>query len=402
MQEGVVITMFSDPILKIFFFGGFRILVNDIPMNLDSWKSKKALELLKYLLYRKGKKISKEQLLELLWPDSSNLHNLHTVIYYIRKKLREITGNKTAAFIQYSQGNYYFDENTIKWIDCFELEELFRIGAEIEKTNPERALQEYRKALSIYTDHFLADDIYHDWTMNIRQHYMDLVSRIIIRAVNILSACGDDSEAINICKNSLKYNFNNEEIYYNLIKLLIRNGELLAATEFYQDYSRFVSEEYDMELSSRFYELFEENNIYIKEDNGFQYNDEISSEPFLCDKRLFSLLYKLAVKRVKRYGEYFSIIYIRINGNTVREIKQYLIHICRKRLREGDLICHWSKKSLMLYLHMVDKDESYQVKERLLGTISRNLIEKLFIKIITVNANFIETGSCVFLADMIK
>lgn len=239
---------------------------------------------MKYLLYRKGKKISKEQLLELLWPDSSNLHNLHTVIYYIRKKLREITGNKTAAFIQYSQGNYYFDENTIKWIDCFELEELFRIGAEIEKTNPERALQEYRKALSIYTDHFLADDIYHDWTMNIRQHYMDLVSRIIIRAVNILSACGDDSEAINICKNSLKYNFNNEEIYYNLIKLLIRNGELLAATEFYQDYSRFVSEEYDMELSSRFYELFEENNIYIKEDNGFQYNDEISSEPFLCDK----------------------------------------------------------------------------------------------------------------------
>jgi len=372
-------------------------------MNLDKWKSKKALEVLKYLAYRKGKKVSKEYLLELLWSaSSSNLHNLHTVIYYIRKNLREITCNKTESFIHYCQGNYYFDDNIVKWIDCFELEELFRIGVEIEKNNPERALEEYKKALSIYTDHFLVDDIYQDWTMNIRQNYIDLISQIIIRVVNILSSSGDDNQAINICKKSLKYNLYNEDIYYNLIRLLIRKGALLEATEFYQEYSQFVSEEYELELSSKFYELFEENSIYIKEDKGVQYDEEENGGPFLCDKKLFSLLYKLAVKRVKRYSEYFSLLYIEIKGSPVRELKQYLVHICRKKLREGDLLCHWGNQSLMLYLHMVNTEECYKVKDRLLASLSRNLVAKISIKIIIVNEMFVETGSCVFLSDMIK
>lgn len=395
--------MATDLSFKIFFFGSFKILINESPVNIDNWKSKKALELLKYLVYKKGQKVSKEYLLEFLWPESkSDLHNLHTVIYYIRKKLREITCNREKTFIYYNQGYYFFDNNIVKYIDCFEMEKLYKSGIRIEKNNPENALEEYKKALSIYTDHFLVNDIYQDWTMNIRQNYIDIVSQIIIRMVNILSVNGDDYQAINICKCSLKYKLYNEEIYYNLIKLLIKNGSILEATEFYQEYSRFVFEEYEMEVSGKFYNLFEDNVIYFKKDKELQYNKGVCDGPFLCDKRLFNLLYKLAIKRVKRYNEYFSLIYIEIKGNFIRELKQYLIHICRKKLREGDILCHWGHQSLLLQLHMVGTEECYKIQERLSSGLSKSLLSKLSIKIISVDDKFIKSSSCVFLTDMLQ
>lgn len=59
----------SDPELRIYFFGDFKIETDGEELLAEDWKSRKALNMFKFLIYKQEKKISKEVLLEMFWSD---------------------------------------------------------------------------------------------------------------------------------------------------------------------------------------------------------------------------------------------------------------------------------------------------------------------------------------------
>jgi len=276
--------------LELFFLGGFLIVINGEPVDIDSWKSKKSLALLKYLMFHPGKRLSRDFLLELFWPEDCELYNLHVAISYIRKKLRKYANNQKEKFIYYRQGYYYFDKSIVKKIDCQEMEDLCQQGLVLEEKEPEKALEKYKRALALYRDHFLVDDLYEDWTMPIREYYIDIYTQLITNAIRILEGGNKYEEAIEICKKSLRYKLYDEDLYYLLISLLIKAGKLAEATRYYQDYSRFIAQEYGLEPAQKFHNLFEKDNKLIAS-GGFDDIEE-NNGPFLCDRELFLLLYK--------------------------------------------------------------------------------------------------------------
>lgn len=139
-------------------------------------------------------------MLELFWPEDCELYNLHVAISYIRKKLRKYANNQKEKFIYYRQGYYYFDKSIVKKIDCQEMEDLCQQGLVLEEKEPEKALEKYKRALALYRDHFLVDDLYEDWTMPIREYYIDIYTQLITNAIRILEGGNKYEEAIEICK----------------------------------------------------------------------------------------------------------------------------------------------------------------------------------------------------------
>lgn len=369
-------------VLELSYLGSFSIKINGQSVETDSWKSKKALTLLKYLAFHSGKKLSRDFLLELFWPGDYEIYNLHVAVSYIRGRLREYTGKRKEKFIHYSQGYYYFDKAVIKNIDCQELEDLYQEGLLLEGKEPEKALEKYKEALVLYKDHFLVDDIYEDWTTSIREYYLEIYARLVINATKILAERNNYEEAIELCKRSLKYQLYNEEIYYLLISLLIESGRMLEATRYYQEYSNIIGQEFGLEPEQKFNVLFERDKKFFSA-GGLDYRN-FSTGPFFCSRELFLLLYKLALKRRKRYKEDFSLIYIEIGSNLLSETKQYLFHLCRNKLREGDIFCLWDKRGILLLLHKTNVEESLKIRDRLIENLPVFMKEKLQIEVIDI------------------
>ncbi|MFY9356510.1 MAG: hypothetical protein WAO60_01240, partial [Defluviitoga tunisiensis] len=74
--------------LKVFTFGEFAIYKED--KKIESFKSRKAMELFKFLLLNKNKKVPLLDIYDIFWPgfdDESARLNLNTTLYYIRKQL---------------------------------------------------------------------------------------------------------------------------------------------------------------------------------------------------------------------------------------------------------------------------------------------------------------------------
>ena len=340
-------------VFEFVFLGTFSLKVNGRSVDIDSWLSKKALNLLKYLAFYSGKKFSRDFLLELFWPGDCEISNLHAAISFIRR-IEEYTNNCREMFINYSQGYYYLDKTKIKSIDCQQLEALYQEGLILEVEKADEALEKYREALALYKDHFLIDDIYEDWTMSIREYYQDIYAQLIINTGKILAKRNNYKEAIEVCKRSLKYQLYNEEIYYLLIRLLMESGRTLEATRYYQEYSRHIGQEFGLEPGQKFNILFEGNSkLFIPGSPGYR---SISSGPFFCNRELFILLYKLALKRSKRYKEYFSLIHIEIRASLLNEISN-IYSISAVKTARGTFSVS-GMRSILLLVHRADEDDS--------------------------------------------
>lgn len=153
--------------LKVYSFGGFQVIDN--MENPLSWRTQKAKELFAYLWYKKDRLVSKDLIMEYIFPDkdiekASTL--VHTTIYQIRKAL-ERSG--------YSNGIIYIDESYQLNIPfTSDLEELNKmIGLKI--CNDDDII----KILKIYKGDFLMEG--YNWAMESQQMYKELVLGILER-----------------------------------------------------------------------------------------------------------------------------------------------------------------------------------------------------------------------------
>ncbi|WP_128504291.1 BTAD domain-containing putative transcriptional regulator [Streptomyces inhibens] len=58
-----------EPCVSVRVLGGFRVIRDGVPVGADEWQSKKARDLLKVLVARRGLPTSREVLIDTLWPD---------------------------------------------------------------------------------------------------------------------------------------------------------------------------------------------------------------------------------------------------------------------------------------------------------------------------------------------
>ncbi len=77
--------------MHVHLLGPLHVEVDGRVLDVSTWKSKRAVTLLKYLVARAGERVPRDVLVDLLWPDSEDgyksTHNLHTVVYYLRRTL---------------------------------------------------------------------------------------------------------------------------------------------------------------------------------------------------------------------------------------------------------------------------------------------------------------------------
>ncbi|MBO8140679.1 MAG: winged helix-turn-helix domain-containing protein [Firmicutes bacterium] len=253
--------------VRVRLLGPFYLERDGEELHLRAWKSRKALTLFKYLVSRRGQRVPKDVLIELLWPEiddpEKGSHNLHTVVYFLRQLIEPGSrangpSPRRPVFIQHSAGLYWFETGDGCWVDIEQFERLCREAQEAEGRDDEKACRLYRQALSLYRGDFCPEDAYQDWAAGPREHFLELYFGAVLRASSLMVRLHNDyTGSISLCRAALKRDPCREELHQAVIAYLIRAGRYGEAAVQYRQCARLLYEEFGLYPSPETQALYE-------------------------------------------------------------------------------------------------------------------------------------------------
>lgn len=244
---------YVNPHLEIRFLGGMEVLVDGVPVPEKAWQTRKARTLFKYLVLKKGRRVSRDQLMEFLWPGSepaSAAASLRVTLTRLRKALAQpVSGNGSKTpFFGDERGLIWFNPGGEYILDTEEFEKKVGLGlVELKAGNAAEAVEYLEQALAIYRGDLLEEDLYEDWAAPERERlqiiYLDTLDTL---ARLYLDAGGkvNHGRARSLLQRALAINPYHEQTYLALMEVCRAGGEIGEALRLYEKCRKMLAEEF--------------------------------------------------------------------------------------------------------------------------------------------------------------
>ncbi|MBB6671883.1 response regulator [Cohnella nanjingensis] len=216
------------------------------------WRTTKAKELFAYLLYHRGKVISKNTLLELLWPEldeRKGLANLQTSMNRIRSVWKNTVGDGYIS-IRYAQYGYILESKGLR-IDAEEWEQ------ELRRLNPVSIEQapDHQRLLDKYRGDFYEEDHY-AWAESERQRLKALWLQHAQQLGQFYCSCDMNREALGVYHQIQKQEPLHEDGYLALMKIYARLNDADSVQKQYEFLTRLLKQEAETDPSPGILEWF--------------------------------------------------------------------------------------------------------------------------------------------------
>jgi len=216
------------------------------------WRTAKAKEMFAYLVHLGETTVTKETLIDLLWPDlddEKGLTNLHTTVYQIRRMLKSL---EVPVLLSYAEGGYRIET----------------VGVESEVSRWERALQEglakpepdlaaLRELLASYKGDYLEQEGYL-WAESERQRLRVKWLDAAMRAVEIAERAGRLTDVVALLTQVRERFPYTDDGYYRLMQAYDAMGLTAEVKQEYDRLRRMQEEELGMPLRSEIATWFAE------------------------------------------------------------------------------------------------------------------------------------------------
>ena len=243
--------------LQIRLFGHFEVLCNGEPVDLG--RNRKALTIFKYLLAHREGWVSRDHLMEWLWPKSSlraARSSLNVAICSLRKLLGECSAGLQNCILL-AEGYYGLCPTFRVVTDVEEFDRRYDKGRRLEKTNRVEAAAEYEKTVELYRGEYLLEHLYEDWTMVERERlsnaYMDMLERLAV----YYKVSEQLRESIRICYRILQKDRYHENCHLLLSENFVLMGSYGRALHQYGLFKGVLKSTYGTEPSAETEERFE-------------------------------------------------------------------------------------------------------------------------------------------------
>lgn len=156
----------------------------------SKWRTKKAEELLAYLIKEKGRYVSKERIAEALWPDldgRKGIANLYLAYHYLKKQSEELG---VCFPVESRRGKMRIVLDDV-YCDLIEFDGCLKKCAIINEMNVEYA----KRALELYGG-MPFEDNYYSWTVQMQQVYEVAYTELLNRLIAYYEANGYQEHAI--------------------------------------------------------------------------------------------------------------------------------------------------------------------------------------------------------------
>jgi DNA-binding SARP family transcriptional activator/predicted negative regulator of RcsB-dependent stress response len=221
----------AAPAVAIRSLGGFDVLREGRLVPLREWRSKKARDLLKLLVAHHGRRVSREVLMDALWPDEDpqKLGNrLSVALSILRGVLDPEHQFLPERFIRSSGDAVSLDLNTLS-VDV----ERFLAEAAVGLRGEQDSLE---LADELYAGEFLEEDAYEDWSVPVREEaratYIAVARALSERA----AGAGEHEQAARYLRRILERDAFDERAHLALVSSLLAAGQHGEARRAYRVY----------------------------------------------------------------------------------------------------------------------------------------------------------------------
>ncbi len=247
--------------LRIQMLGEFRVWRGGQEVSPTEWRREKARRLFQVLLTHRGGMLDRDQILEMLWPNldpETARRDFKVALSTLCKVLEpDRPGSAPSAYIVRDGSRYGLRPGADLWLDVKELEALIAEGDRLLETDPEGALERYRRALSLYGGDYLEDCLYEDWCSEERERLVALYLRTADRVAELLAQKGVWEEVLTVCQEILARDPCWESAYRWMMLAYARTGRRAQAARVYQRCVQRLRDELQVEPSPSTVRLYE-------------------------------------------------------------------------------------------------------------------------------------------------
>jgi DNA-binding SARP family transcriptional activator len=207
------------------------------------------------LLTRSQHSSTKDELIELLWPDSdasTGSTNLRTAVHALRRALGAPEAPLGAATVAVDRQTVRLRQDASIWVDA----DQFEVALERARTaeDPVWLLQ---RADELYVGDYLPADIYEDWAVERRERLKLAWADLRFELARLWEARGDAEAAAASLRRLLQADQCDERAARELMRLLSRQGRRSEAVRVYQALVRALRDDLDIEPSDLTTVLFQ-------------------------------------------------------------------------------------------------------------------------------------------------
>ncbi|MFO7951931.1 MAG: BTAD domain-containing putative transcriptional regulator [Bacillota bacterium] len=381
----------SEQSISIHTFGKFYIQDGAEIISNKQARSRKMWEIFKFLLSHPGKAFFPEVILDKIWPENDyadpNLV-LRAQIYRLRQVLGDAHSNPNlAANIVYSQGCYGWENRTDYWLDTNEFTAIADEAQPLVAGDPDRAIDLYMKAVSLYKGEYLPEISFSEWLEPLRATYHETYLNYLLILIELLKDKRGYPEIIKLCEQALSIDYFEERIHLKLIEALLAEDQVTRARAHYNEATSAFYREMGIKPSEPMRSLYR---LIESETKDFELDlttiqerlkgKEAANGAYLCDPELFRYFYKLERLRTERSGQSILLGLLTLTGPNYRpaekgilkEVMNNLEGVILDSLRKGDLVTRWNDAQFLLMLPGLNREQSDNVIER----IENNFHEK--------------------------
>jgi len=238
------------PALEVYCLGRFQVRVGW--KRIDHWPSTKAKSVLKYLIAQQRRPVSRDVLMEALWPScepSLANNSLKAAVRTLRQTLNAAQGtNGDFPWVLFQDGNYLINSEVDSWMDVEQFDYHWQAGRQLEREGKQaEAISELQAAEALYQGDYLEDDLYEDWTWLRREALKDTYLAILGRLADDSMQKADYEGCVVYCQKILGKDPCREDAYRRLMCCYSRLGQRNRAIAWYRLCHKIIRAELDVD-----------------------------------------------------------------------------------------------------------------------------------------------------------
>ena len=360
-------------------FGGLEITNDNVTVNIVELFGKQLVNLLQVLLFHSEKPVQKDELIDILWPESKNPSSaLKFSIFRLRSELNEIDFFKDKEVIVTTRKGYILNPNLDWNIDFVELEKAYNKINEGAELLDEKEFKIARKIFRLYQGRFYASPSQLHWILQKQEVFRQMYVKTMMRTSCYLYTQKRYDEMMLMNYQAVLIEPFNEGLHYYYMKGLVATRNYREALKYYDELNDIFLSELGTGLSKRFKQLYD---IIIADHAKEESKDmetimkELSSrdqqnQGFFCSYEIFKYFYELLLKMSIRNEQNYYLIMLQFSDGTLDYEKIGLDFDRVKRLvssclRSNDLFTRTGETQLLLLVDCQTEENAHLVIQRI-------------------------------------
>lgn len=360
-------------------FGGLEITNDNVTVNIVELFGKQLVNLLQVLLFHSEKPVQKDELIDILWPESKNPSSaLKFSIFRLRSELNEIDFFKDKEVIVTTRKGYILNPNLDWNIDFVELQKAYNQINEGAELLDEKEFKIARKIFRLYQGRFYASPSQLHWILQKQEVFRQMYVKTMMRTSCYLYTQKRYDEMMLMNYQAVLIEPFNGGLHYYYMKGLVATRNYREALKYYDELNDIFLSELGTGLSKRFKQLYD---IIIADHAKEESKDmetimrELSNrdqqnQGFFCSYEIFKYFYELLLKMSVRNEQNYYLIMLQFSDGTLDYEKvgvdfdrvKRLVSSC---LRSNDLFTRTSETQLLLLVDCQTEENAHLIIQRI-------------------------------------